>query len=96
MPSIVRRSEGVLRGSAINRVTPEYPPLARTARASGDVVVEITISEDGGVISARVISGHPLLQQAALSAAKRWTFKPTLLNNTPVKVTGILTFRFTL
>jgi protein TonB len=63
---------------------------------AGDVVVEITISEDGDVIAARCVSGHALLQQSALSAARRWKFKPTLLNNTPVKVTGILTFRYTL
>lgn len=95
-PSVVRRSEGVIRGNASNRITPDYPPLARSARVAGDVVVEITISEDGDVIAARCVSGHALLQQAALSAARRWKFKPTLLNNTPVKVTGILTFRFTL
>jgi protein TonB len=59
-------------------------------------VIEITIGEQGEVVNARVVSGHPLLQQAALSAAKRWRFKPTLLNNVPVKVSGVLTFRFTL
>ncbi len=95
-PSVVRRSEGVIRGNASSRITPDYPPLARSARVAGDVVVEITISEDGDVIAARCVSGHALLQQSALSAARRWKFKPTLLNNTPVKVTGILTFRYTL
>jgi protein TonB len=59
-------------------------------------VVEITIGEEGEVANARVLSGHALLQQAALSAAKRWKFKPTLLNNTAVKVSGVLTFRFKL
>jgi protein TonB len=92
----VRRSEGVIRGNALDRPVPDYPPLARTAHVEGDVVVEITIGEDGGVANARVLSGHALLQQAALSAAKRWKFKPTLLNNVPVKVSGVLTFRFKL
>jgi len=95
-PSIVRRSEGVIRGNALERPSPDYPALAKTAHVEGDVVVEITIGEDGGVAGARVISGHPLLQASALSAAKRWKFKPTLLNNTAVKVSGVLTFRFKL
>lgn len=95
-PSIVRRSEGVIRGSALGKITPDYPQLAKTAHIEGSVVVEITISEEGNVISARVVSGHPLLQQAALSAAKKWIFRPTLLDNTAVKVTGVLTFRFNL
>ncbi len=95
-PSIVRRSEGVIRGNAISKPIPDYPPLAKSARVEGDVVIEITISEDGDVAAARVVSGHPLLQQAALSAARQWKFKPTLLNNTPVKVSGVLTFRFKL
>jgi TonB family protein len=95
-PSLVRRSEGVLRGNAINKVTPDYPALAKTARVTGEVIVEITIGEDGNVASSKVISGHPLLQQAALRAARQWQFKPVLLNNIPVKVQGNLTFRFTL
>jgi protein TonB len=90
----VRRSEGVIRGNAINRVIPEYPAIARHALITGDVEIEIIISEEGNVISARILSGHALLQQAALSAARMWKFKPTLLNHEPVKVQGVLTFRF--
>ncbi|MBX7218330.1 MAG: TonB family protein [Blastocatellia bacterium] len=95
-PSIVRRSEGVLRGTALNRAVPEYPSLAMTARASGDVVIEVVIDEVGTVAHARVISGHPLLQQGALAAARQWRFQPTMLNQQPVRVTGLLTFRFVL
>jgi len=54
------------------------------------------ISEEGRVISAEVVSGHPLLREAALQAAKQWTFKPTELSGVPVKVQGILTFNFAL
>ncbi|MBI4751097.1 MAG: TonB family protein [Acidobacteria bacterium] len=93
-PSVVRRSEGVMRGNALTRVTPEYPKLS--ARVAGDVVVELVIDEKGNVESVRVVSGHALLRQAAINAAWQWKFKPTLLNKVPVKVTGILTFRFTL
>ncbi len=95
-PSIVRRSEGVIRGNTLTQVKPDYPTLARTAHIDGDVQVEIVIGEDGNVASTKVLGGHPLLQQAALSAARQWKFKPTLLNGTPVKVQGVLTFRFTL
>jgi protein TonB len=83
-----------LQGKAINRVQPPYPPIARAAHASGAVQVQVTISEDGRVIEAAVMNGHPLLRDAALQAAKRWTFHPTELSGVPVKVQGILTFNF--
>src|SRR5262245_39368689 len=89
-------SGGVLQGKAINRVQPPYPPIARAARASGAVQVQVTISEAGEVIEASVISGHPLLRDAALQAARQWQFKPTELSGVPVKVQGIQTFNFTL
>src|SRR6266545_3772895 len=87
---------GVLQGKAINKIQPPYPPIAKAARASGAVQVQVTISEDGRVIEAAVMNGHPLLRDAALQAARRWTFQPTELSGVPVKVQGILTFNFTL
>ncbi|HJZ67954.1 MAG TPA: tetratricopeptide repeat protein, partial [Blastocatellia bacterium] len=60
------------------------------------VVVEVTIDEEGNVISARAISGHPLLKDAAIDAARGWTFNQTLLQGVPVKVIGTITFRFEL
>ncbi|MEW6732079.1 MAG: energy transducer TonB [Acidobacteriota bacterium] len=93
-PSFIKRSEGVIRGNAINKPLPIYPQLARASHIEGPVQVEIMIGEDGTVISAKVISGHLLLQQAALQAARQWKFIPTLLNNSPVKVQGIVTFNF--
>jgi TonB family protein len=89
-------SGGVLQGKAIKKVQPPYPPIARAARASGPVQVQVTISETGEVIEAIVISGHPLLRDAALQAARQWLFHPTELSAVPVKVQGILTFNFTL
>jgi protein TonB len=89
-------SGGVLPGLAIKKITPTYPAIARTARASGAVQIQVMISEEGRVISADVVSGHPLLREAALQAAKQWTFKPTELSGVPVKVQGILTFNFAL
>lgn len=89
-------SGGVMNGKAIARPQPPYPPIARAARASGTVVVAITVDESGKVISAHAVSGHPLLQQAAVQAAYGWRFSPTLLSGQPVKVTGTITFNFNL
>jgi TonB family protein len=73
-----------------------YPPLAKAARISGAVVVEVTLDEQGEVISARAISGHPLLKESAITAARGWTFNPTQLSGVPVKVIGTITFNFSL
>ena len=95
-PKIIRKSGGVLQGSATKRVEPVYPPLAKAARVSGAVVVEVTVDEDGNVISARAMSGHPLLKDAAVAAARQWTFAPHKLSGVPVKVIGTITFNFNL
>jgi TonB family protein len=93
-PKLIRKSGGVLTDSATHRVVPESPPLARAARITGSVVVEVTVDEAGAVILARAISGHPLLKDAAVNAALHWEFKPTTLSGVPVKVIGTLTFNF--
>src|SRR5436853_3946888 len=93
-PKIIRKSGGVLQGSATKRVAPVYPPSAKAAKVSGAVVVEVTIDEAGKVIEARAISGHPLLKDSAIEAAREWTFSPTQLSGVPVKVIGTLTFNF--
>ena len=95
-PGTAKVSEGVLQGSAIRKEKPVYTQIARTARASGPVQVVVTISEEGKVIEATAVSGHPLLRPPAVEAAQRWVFTPTKLSNVPVKVQGILTFNFLL
>jgi protein TonB len=89
-------SGGVLNGKAVSKPVPVYPPIARAAQASGVVVVQVKIDECGNVVAARAISGHPLLQYAAVQAAYNWRFSPTLLSGQPVKVTGTITFNFLL
>jgi TonB family protein len=93
-PKIIRKSGGVLKDSAIRRVEAATPPLARAAKVSGPVVVEVTIDEEGDVISVRALSGHPLLKDAAVEAARGWKFSRTELSGVPVKVIGTLTFVF--
>jgi protein TonB len=87
-------SGGVLNGKAISLPKPAYPPIARQAHASGTVVVQVTIDENGSVISARAVSGHPLLQAVAVAAARGARFSPTKLSGQPVKVTGVITYNF--
>ena len=95
-PLKARVTGGVLNARAEKRVQPTYPAIARAAGASGTVDVEVTVDESGNVASARAVSGHPLLQQAAVDAARQWTLKPTVLEGKPVKVAGIITFNFVL
>lgn len=92
----MRVTSVVLQGKAIERRTPVYPPLAKQIHLQGDVSVEVIISPDGRVESARVVSGHPMFAQFAREAALGWRFEPTLLNNVPVRVTGVITFVFKL
>jgi protein TonB len=87
-------SGGVLNGKAISLPKPPYPAVAKAARASGTVTVQVTIDENGNVISARAVSGHPLLQAAAVAAARSAKFSPTKLSGQPVKVTGVITYNF--
>lgn len=95
-PKKINVSGGVLQGSALKRVNPEYPPVAKAAKASGAIQVQITISEEGKVIDATAVSGHPLLRDAAVEAARQWEFKPTVLSGQAVKVQGTLSFNFSL
>ncbi|MGH9880075.1 MAG: TonB family protein [Pyrinomonadaceae bacterium] len=87
-------SGGVLNGKAINLPKPAYPAIAKSAHASGTVVVQVTIDENGNVISAHAVSGHPLLQAVSVAAARGARFSPTKLSGQPVKVTGVITYNF--
>src|SRR5207248_3064147 len=87
-------SGGVLNDKAVSKPEPAYPPVAKAAKASGTVTVQVTVDESGNVISAAAVSGHPLLQAAAVAAARRAKFAPFKLGGSPVKVTGVLTYNF--
>jgi len=85
---------GVINGRAISLPKPAYPPAARANRASGIVSVEVLIDEQGKVLSAGVMSGHPTLQAEARTAACLAKFSSTKLMGEPVKVAGIITYNF--
>jgi TonB family protein len=89
-------SGGILNGKALALPAPTYPEIAKRTRAAGVVEVEVVIDTNGKVISAKAVKGPSLLQQAAEQAAKMAKFTPTLLSGQPVKITGIITYNFSL
>jgi len=95
-PSRIKQGGQVTAASIINQTRPVYPPLARQARIQGNVVLHAIIDKDGKVAQLEVISGHPLLVQAALDAVKQWRYKPTQLNGDPVEVDTTITVTFTM
>ena len=88
------KSMGVVNGMATDLPRPAYSAIAKAANARGVVTVQVLIDEDGKVISARAVSGHPLLQRESVQAAYRARFTPTLLSKQPVKVSGVITYNF--
>lgn len=86
IPKIVRVGSTLKAPRQTLNVDPEYPPLARQTRVWGTVVVDAVIDEQGNVVQARAISGHPLLIPAALKAVLQWKYAPTSLNGQPISV----------
>ncbi|MCU1288042.1 MAG: TonB family C-terminal domain protein [Acidobacteria bacterium] len=87
-------SGGVVNGKAKFLPKPIYSSAAIAVNAKGDVSVQVTIDEEGNVISAKAVDGHPLLKDSAERAARNAKFSPTLLSKQPVKVTGIIFYKF--
>jgi TonB family protein len=85
-----------LRGKKLYAPEPVYPPIAKAAGAEGSVSVRVLVDEDGNVVAAEAVSGHPLLQSAAVDAAREAKFKPTVVEGKPVKVSGIISYVFTI
>jgi protein TonB len=95
VPKILKVSR-VLNSQALSLPKPNYPPLARNIRLQGSVIVQVVIDENGKVLSAKVTSGHPLFAAEAQRAAMQARFSPTLIGETPVKVSGVITYKFEL
>ena len=89
-------SGGVLNGKALSLPVPTYPQIAMRSRTTGIVEVEVTVDENGKIISARATAGPTALREAAVEAAKRARFSPTKLSGAPVKVVGVINYNFTL
>jgi periplasmic protein TonB len=95
-PTHVFRRSSMLEGSLIRRVQPTYPPLARTARIQGPVVLFAVISKTGAIEDLRLVSGHPMLSKAAIDAVSQWLYHPYILNNEPIEVETQITVNFIL
>jgi TonB family protein len=80
----------------IHKVEPVYPEAARKAGVQGRVNLAIIINEEGFVREVRVISGHPLLDEAAIAAIKQWRYQPTTLYGEPVPVQETVIINFNL
>ena len=80
----------------LKRVDPVYPELARRARVSGIVILQVTVDEEGNVSEVRVLRGHPLLDDSAVRAVQQWKYTPTRLNGEPVPVIAMVTVIFNL
>jgi periplasmic protein TonB len=85
-PQKLRVSSGVAEGNLLRKIEPQYPPMAKIAHIQGDVILAATISKSGIIENLHVVSGHPILAQAAMDAVKQWKYKPYLLNGEPVEV----------
>ena len=92
----IYRPSTILNSIAIYLPKPPYPPLARQVGAKGMVSVQVLIDETGKVLTAKAVSGHPLLVADSQRAAMQARFSPTTLNGVPVKVSGIITYNFKL
>ena len=95
-PTRIKQGGDVTAASIIEHTPPVYPDLARRARIQGDVVLHAIIDKDGKVAEVQILSGHPLLVQAAIDAARRWRYAPTVLNGNPVEVDTTITVPFAL
>jgi protein TonB len=86
----------VMAGNLLLRTLPQYPAIARAAHIQGVVVLQATISKTGLIENLRVVSGPPILRQAAIDAVQTWRYKPYLLNGDPVEVETTINVIFNL
>jgi protein TonB len=89
-------SRGVQSAKLVKKPVPAYPPLAKQARVQGTVKFTAIIGKDGAIQNLMLVSGHPLLVQAARDAVKQWLYQPTLLNGEPVEVVTEIDVNFAL
>ena len=89
-------SSGVMAGNLVVKTMPQYPAISKAARIQGTVVLQATISRTGSIENLRVISGPPMLQQAAIDAVRTWRYKPYVLNGEPVEVETTINVVFNL
>jgi protein TonB len=92
----VIRTSTMLEGNLLHRVEPVYPPLAKTARIQGSVVLVAVISKAGTIDNLHAVSGPPMLVPAAVAAVSQWRYRPYILNSEPIEVETQITVNFLL
>jgi protein TonB len=95
-PGASKIGGNVMAANLINPVKPVYPPLAKMARQQGTVKFQALIGKDGTIEELQVVSGPPLLIQAASDAVSKWVYRPTVLNGNTVEVVTTIDVNFSL
>jgi protein TonB len=90
----VRITEADAKKAVVNRIDPEYPPMARQLRLSGRVQLDVYIDEDGRVEKTEGVAGNPMLTNAAANAVKKWKFTPVMSGGKPSKAVAGFSFDF--
>jgi len=92
----IRIGGNVQAQNILHKVNPEYPEEARQARIQGTVRFQATIGQDGHIQNLQLESGHPIFVRSATEAVQQWTYRPTLLNGSPVAVATTIDVNYTL
>jgi protein TonB len=85
-----------LEGLLLFKTAPPYPVLAKATRTEGTVVLEAIISKAGAIENLHVVSGPPMLRQAAFDAVRTWRYRPYLLDGQPTEVETTVNVIFSL
>lgn len=93
---VVALSPAAAESSLTHRVEPDYPEEARERQLQGAVVLDIHIGQDGAVQDAKLVSGEPLLADAAMAAVKQWRFRPRIIDGAAVEMQTTVTLNFRL
>lgn len=92
--NVKRISGGILNGSAVYLPKPKYPAAAKAVNAKGAISVSVIVDKSGNVISAKAVSGHPLLRNSAETAARKAKFRPRKVGDNLVEVSGMIVYNF--
>jgi protein TonB len=93
---VLALSPAAAANSLIHRVEPDYPEEARKRQLQGPVVLDIHIGQDGTVLDTKLVSGEPLLADAAMAAVRQWRFQPRLVDGAPAEMQTRITLNFRL
>jgi TonB family protein len=95
-PATIKVGGNVQAANVVTKVAPVYPAAAKAAGVQGAVTMNVIIGREGYIREIKLTSGDPALAQAAVDAVRQWTYKPTMLNGSPVEVETTVQVNFTL